>query len=422
VASPEATKSSQVDVLEVSAPIESRVVMHEGSRQLPVTGAWRPGDPVGRRQFLTRAPDRPFVLEGGGQLKGVTVAYETWGELDPAGANAVLVCHAITGDSHVSGRQGPGHPTDGWWQDMVGPGRAIDTDRYFVVCVNILGGCQGTTGPSSIDPATGRPFGADFPIVTIRDIVRTQAAVADQLGIPRWLAVVGGSMGGMQVLEWGVMYPLRVRALVPLASTAAASAWQISFSRVGRMAVQLDPKWRGGAYYDAEPGDGPHEGLALARMIAHITYRSDQIYEQKFGRDSNELLDDFLEHRFEVEGYLDHQGQKFVRRFDANSYLRLNKAMDLHDVGRNRGGLRRALARIQVPTLNISISSDTLYPCHQQEAVHEALLAAGTDSRHVVLDSPHGHDGFLIETDAVGSAVGDFLTEIEKSNGAIDHV
>jgi homoserine O-acetyltransferase len=397
--------------------------MSEGSRQLPVTGAWRPGDPVGNRRFLDLAPNRPFVLEGGGLLRGAQVAYETWGELDPSGANAVLVCHAITGDTHVTGRSGHGHPTDGWWDDMVGPGRPIDTDRYFVVCVNVLGGCQGSTGPSSLDPATGEPYGGSFPVVSIRDFVRTQAAVADELGIPRWLAVVGGSMGGMQVLEWGAMYPLRVRSLIPLASTAAATAWQISFSRVGRLAVQLDPRWRGGDYYAAEPGDGPHAGLALARMVAHITYRSDAVYESRFGRESIDGLEEFLlGQRFEVEGYLDYQGEKFVRRFDANSYLRLNKAMDLHDLGRDRGGIGRALARIQVPTLNVSISSDTLYPVHLQETVHDGLLAAGVDSRHVVLDSPHGHDGFLIETDAVGAVVGDFLTEIEKSNGAIDDV
>jgi homoserine O-acetyltransferase len=395
--------------------------MHEGSRQLPVTGAWRPGDPVGHRQFLTLPDQRPFVLEGGGQLRGVEIAYETWGELDVAGANAILICHAITGDSHVTGRSGAGHPTEGWWDDMVGPGRPIDTDRYFVVCVNVLGGCQGTTGPASVDPATGRPYGATFPVVSVRDIVRTQAAVADHLGIPRWLAVVGGSFGGMQVLEWGVMHPLRVRSLIPLATTTAATAWQISFSRVGRLAVQLDPRWRGGDYYEAEPGDGPHAGLALARIIAHITYRSDAVYESRFGRDSVDQMEEFLlDQRFQVEGYLDYQGEKFVRRFDANSYLRLNKAMDLHDLGRDRGGVERALARIQVPTLNVSISSDTLYPVHLQEAIHAGLLAGGADSRHLVLDSPHGHDGFLIETDLVGPVVDDFLTEIEKSNGAID--
>jgi len=389
----------------------------DGSRELPVTGAWRPGDPVGRRQFLALPDGRPFVLEGGGQLRGVAVAYETWGELDPSGANAILVCHAVTGDSHVTGRSAPGHPTPGWWDTMVGPGRPLDTDRYFVVCVNVLGGCQGSTGPSSVDPATGRPYGGAFPVVSVRDMVRCQAAVADHLGIPRWLTVVGGSFGGMQVLEWGVMYPLRVQSLVPIATTAAATAWQIAFSRVGRLAVQLDPKWRGGDFYDAGPGDGPHAGLALARMIAHITYRSDQVYEARFGRDGLELLDEFLlEQRFQVEGYLDYQGEKFVRRFDANSYLRLNKAMDLHDVGRNRGGALRALSRIQVPTLNLSISSDTLYPPHLQEAVHTALLAGGAASHHVTIDSPHGHDGFLIEADAVGAVLDEFLTRVEKND------
>jgi len=391
--------------------------MTERSRILPVTGAWCPGDPEGNRRFLSFDPDRPFVLEGGAQLRGLTVAYETWGELDPTGSNAVLVCHAVTGDSHLTGRSGHGHPTAGWWEALVGPGRPLDTDRWFIVCVNVLGGCQGSTGPASEDPATGRPYGSTFPVVTIRDIVRTQAAVADHLGVDQWLGVVGGSFGGMQVLEWGVMYPERMRALVPIATSTAASAWQISFSRVGRLAVQLDPKWRGGDYYDAAPGDGPHAGLALARMIAHITYRSDAVYEAKFGRDALEQLEEFaLEQRFEVEGYLDYQGEKFVRRFDANSYLRLNKAMDLHDIGRNRGGTARALRRVTAPTLNLSISSDTLYPRHQQEATHKGLLAGGALSYHVTVDSPHGHDGFLIETDPVGAVLDDFLTRVEKND------
>lgn len=395
--------------------------MTERTHELPVTGAWRAGDPVGRRRFVVLSAERPFVLEGGGQLRGVTLAYETWGELDPTGSNAVLVCHAVTGDSHVAGRSAPGHQTAGWWEGIVGPGRALDTDRYYVVCVNVLGGCQGTTGPASDEPTTGRPYGSAFPVVSVRDIVRTQAAVADHLGIGRWLTVVGGSFGGMQVLEWGVMYPNRVRSLVPIATAAAASAWQIAFSRVGRLAVQLDPRWRGGDYYDAAPGDGPQAGLALARMIAHITYRSDAVYEARFGRDGLELLDEFLlEQRFQVEGYLDYQGEKFVRRFDANSYLRLNKAMDLHDVGRSRGGPIRALGRIQVPTLNVSISSDTLYPKHQQEAVHAALRAGGAPSRHVTVDSPHGHDGFLIEHDAVGAVLGEFLTLVEKREAESD--
>ncbi len=389
--------------------------MSEGTRRLPVTGAWRPGDPVGRRQFLPLAADRPFALEGGGQLRGIEVAYETWGELDLTASNAVLLCHAVTGDAHVAGRAGPGHPQPGWWDAVVGPGKALDTDRLFVVCVNVLGGCQGTTGPASTDPATGRPYGSTFPVVSVRDIVRTQAAVAEHLGIGQWLAVVGGSFGGMQVLEWGVMFPERMRALVPIATTVAASAWQISFSRVGRLAVQLDPRWRGGDYYDAEPGDGPHAGLSLARMVAHITYRSDAVYEARFGRDPMHLLEEFtLDPGFEVEGYLDYQGEKLVRRFDANSYLLLNRAMDLHDLGRARGGIERALRRVRVPTLNLSISSDTLYPSHQQERTHRLLLDGGAPSRHVTVDSPHGHDGFLIESEAVGAVLGEFLTMVEK--------
>jgi homoserine O-acetyltransferase/O-succinyltransferase len=392
--------------------------MAEGTRLLPVTGAWRPGDPVGHRQFLSVATDHPFALEGGGQLRDIEVAYETWGELDLTASNAVLVCHAVTGDAHLAGRSGPGHPQAGWWDAVVGPGKPLDTDRLFVVCVNVLGGCQGTTGPASADPATGRPYGSTFPVVSVRDMVRTQAAVADHLGIPQWLAVVGGSFGGMQVLEWGVMFPERMRALIPIATTAAASAWQISFSRVGRLAVQLDPRWRGGDYYDAEPGDGPHAGLALARMVAHITYRSDAVYEARFGRDPMQLVEEFsLGPRFEVEGYLDYQGEKLVRRFDTNSYLLLNRAMDLHDIGRNRGGIERALRRVRVPTLNLSISSDTLYPAHQQERTHRILLDGGTPSRHVTVDSPHGHDGFLIEAEAVGAVLGEFLTMVEKRDG-----
>src|SRR4051794_4855913 len=218
---------------------------------LPVTGAWHPGDPPGGRQFARLGTDRPFVLEGGGTLQDVQLAYETWGELAPEGDNAVLVCHALTGDSHAAGDIGPGHPTPGWWDTLIGPGRAIDTDRWFVVCVNVLGGCQGTTGPASEHPDDGKPYGARYPVVTIRDMVRAEAVVAKHLGIQRWLAVIGGSMGGMQVLEWGVMFPERVRALVPVATTLAASAQQIAWWSTGRRVIRLDPRWRGGDYYDA---------------------------------------------------------------------------------------------------------------------------------------------------------------------------
>ena len=389
----------------------------------PVTGAWRPGDPVGHRRFHTLPAGRRFPLDGGGSLAEVTVAYETWGELDADASNAVLVCHAWTGDSHVRGPSGNGHPSGGWWDDVVGPGLPIDTDRFFVVCANVLGGCQGTTGPASIDPATGRPYGSSFPVVTIRDMVRTQASLADHLGVKTWASVVGGSMGGMQALEWAITYPTRVRSLVAVATCAQSTAQQIALGAVGRRAIRLDPKWRGGDYYDAEPGDGPHEGLSTARMLAQIMFRSDEVYTDRFGRQlapgdrppPERRFD--LWQRFEVERYLDHHGDKLVRRFDANSYLIIAKAMDLHDVGRGRGGLEAAMRRIAGPVLSIGVSSDVLYPTYQQRQIH-ALVAhhehGEVRSRYVEIDSPDGHDGFLIEADAVGQPIGTFLEEVSK--------
>ncbi len=379
---------------------------------MPVTGAWCDGDPVGNRQFLTIADDRPFVLEMGGALHAPQIAYETWGELDESGSNAVLVCHALTGDSHAAGGLSVAHKSDGWWNDFVGPGLAIDTDRYFVVCANVLGGCQGTTGPSSIDPATGKPYGSSFPVVTIRDMVRAQARLADHLGIDVWNHVVGGSMGGMQVIEWAIMYPNRLRSFTCLASTMAASAQQIAWSALGRTALALDPKWRGGDYYDAEISDGPHAGLAAARAVAQVTYRSDEVFQQRFGREVADSLDDFgLWGRFQVESYLDHHGQKLARRFDANSYLVLNRAMDLHDVGRGRNGIENAARRVLVPGLVISISSDMLYQPWQQREMASALEAAGLPVDYHVIDSPQGHDGFLLESAAVGPLIAKFIAD-----------
>lgn len=382
---------------------------------LPVTGAWRPGDPPGRRRFTSLATDRPFVLEGGGMLRDIAIAYETWGELAPDAGNAVLVCHALTGDSHAAGPIAEGHLTPGWWDDMIGPGKALDTDRLFVVCVNTLGGCQGTTGPASAHPDTGRPYGSAFPVVSVRDWVRTQAAVANGLGVRQWLSVVGGSMGGMQVLEWGVMFPERVRSLVPIATAAAASAQQIAWWSTGRRIIRLDPRWRGGDYYDAPPGDGPGEGLAMARMVSQITFRSDDVFTDRFGREVVEGLDGFtMWQRFQVERYLEYHGDKLARRFDANSYLLLTKAMDLHDIGRGRGGIDAALARITVPTLLLGVDSDMLYPTYQQRQIADGLAAAGTPAEYVEVHSPHGHDGFLIDVDQVGGAVSEFLTRLEK--------
>jgi homoserine O-acetyltransferase len=382
----------------------------------PVTGAWRPGDAPGRRQFLRMATDRDLVLEGGGRLRDVTMAYETWGTLAPDASNAVLVCHAWTGDSHVFGPSGHGHVSPGWWEGVVGPGQAIDTDRYFVVCSNVIGGCQGSTGPASPHPDDGRPYGSRFPVVSVRDMVRTQRILADHLGIERWLSVVGGSMGGMQALEWAIMYPRRVASIMPICACIEATAQQIAWSAIGRRAIRLDHRWRGGDYYDAEPGDGPHEGLALARMVAQVTFRSDEVFTDRFGRalaDADTDVADLWQ-RYEVERYLDYHGEKLVRRFDANSYLVLGKAMDLHDVARGRGGRAAALARIQVPVLSIGVWSDILYPSYQQRRLAELVVEAGAPAEYVEIDSPHGHDAFLIDVDQVGDAVSKFLAEVES--------
>jgi homoserine O-acetyltransferase/O-succinyltransferase len=382
----------------------------------PVSGAWRPGDDPGHRRFLTIAADRPFALDHGGRLSDLTVAYETWGQLDAGGSNALLVCHAWTGDSHLAGPAGRGHPAAGWWEGVVGPGLPIDTERYFVVCANVLGGCQGSTGPASADPATGRPYASAFPVITIRDMVRVQARLADHLGVERWLSVLGGSMGGMQVLEWGITYPDRVRSLVAIATCAQATAQQIAWGAIGRRSIRLDRRWRGGDYYDAEPGDGPHEGLSIARMVAQVTFRSDNAFTDRFGRELAEGDHDEpgLWQRFEVERYLDHHGVKLVRRFDANSYLVIGKAMDLHDVGKGRGGLEAAMCRIKVPTLVLGISSDMLYPIYQQIQIHHLLARHGTPTELVEIVSPHGHDAFLINLDQVAEPIGTFLDEVAK--------
>ena len=379
---------------------------------LPASGAWKVGDDAGDRSFIDVAGGRPFALEGGAVLDEAVVAYETWGTLDDDASNAILVCHALTGDSHAFGPPTNAHPSPGWWNGAIGPGKAIDTDRFFVVCVNVLGGCQGSTGPASLHPDDGRPYGARFPVVSIRDMVRSQASVADELGIRRWHSVIGGSMGGMQALEWGVMYPERVGSVVVIASCEAASAQQIGWWSVGRRVIRMDPAWRDGDYYDADPGHGPHEGLAVARMVSQITFRSDSVFTDRFGRELVESLDGFqLWQRFQVERYLEYHGDKLVRRFDANSYLVLTKAMDLHDVGRNRGGPDAALARLRSPLLAIGVSSDILYPAEQSRQIAERAAGVGVPAAYSELDSPHGHDAFLIENEAVGDMLVPFLDD-----------
>lgn len=406
---------SATDVTADDHPADAHI---DGS-PIPVSGAWAVGSPVGHRKFHHIGGSRRFHLEGGGHLEGIDVAYETWGTLDDRGSNAVLVCHALTGDSHVAGHSGDGHPTAGWWDVLVGPGRTLDTDELFVVGVNVLGGCQGSTGPASVDPHTGGRYGSRFPVVSIRDMVRCQASLADGLGIRRWASVIGGSMGGMQAIEWAVMYPERVASLFLASTTTEASAQQIAWSHIGRMAVQADPRFRGGDYYDAEPGDGPHRGLAVARMAAMVTYRSDEVFSQRFGRTVLNQFDFSLDRTFDIEGYLDYQGLKLALRFDANSYLRLNRAMDLHDLGRGRGSTQAALARIRCPSVVTAIRSDGLYPPHQQRELHEGLVACGLASEFIEVDSPHGHDGFLIDTERLArpiSAVVDQGLHLQKPN------
>lgn len=383
----------------------------------PASGAWFPGQPVGHRLFHTFANDRPFSLEGGGSLSDVTIAYETWGELNEDASNAILVCHAWTGDSHATSSGDKSLTTSGWWEGFVGPGRAIDTDKYFVVCSNVLGGCQGSTGPASAHPVDQRPYALRFPVVTIRDMVRAQAQLADALGVRRWHSVVGGSMGGMQALEWAVIMPERVGSVMAIATCAAASAQQIAWTSIGRRVLMNDPAFNKGDYYDAGPDQGPWLGLSMARMIAQITFRTDTRFSEKFGRQlptgqvQGDALDLFSE--FAVEKYLDHHGEKLVRRFDANSYLYIGKAMDLHDVGRGRGGIESALGRIKVPTLTLSIDSDILYPPYQQEMIAQAVAGNNELNRHVTVTSQEGHDGFLIEVVPVGAGIRDFLEVLE---------
>jgi homoserine O-acetyltransferase/O-succinyltransferase len=362
------------------------------------TGAWRESDPPAAREF---AGIGAFTFESGESLPYVRIAYETWGELSPAADNAVLVLHALTGDSHAVGPAGPGQQTAGWWSGIIGPGKAIDTDRWFVVVPNMLGGCQGTTGPASIAP-DGAEWGPRFPFTTIRDQVNAQAAFADELGIDRWAAVVGGSMGGMQALEWAVSFPERVERLAVLAAPPFSTADQIALNSVQIEALRTDPQFRGGLYYDAGDGDGPHQGLALARRMALLNYRSPSELNARFERTWQSGISPLGGGgRFAVESYLDFHGNKFTRRFDANSYVTLVQAMNSHDVGRDRGGVAAALARVTARTLVLGIDSDRLFPVEGQEVIASHLPDTIDGRVPVVIRSDFGHDGFLIEDDAV---------------------
>jgi homoserine O-acetyltransferase len=358
------------------------------------SGAWRESDPVGNRKF---AGIGAFDFEGGGSLPYVRIAYETWGELSPRRDNAILVLHALTGDSHVMGAPGSGHPTPGWWNGMVGPGKAIDTDRWFVVAPNMLGGCQGTTGPASLAP-DGYEWGPRFPFTTIRDQVTAQAAFSDVIGIDRWAAVIGGSMGGMQSLEWAVSYPDRVERVAVIAAPPDSTADQIALNSVQIEAIRTDPLFRSGHYYEAKAGDGPHRGLALARRMALLNYRSPSELNDRFQRSWQSEISPLGDGgRFAVESYLDFHGNKFSRRFDANSYVTLVEAMNSHDIGRDRGGVDAALARATARALVLGIDSDRLFPVEGQVMIAAHLPGNIDGTTPVVIESSFGHDGFLIE-------------------------
>jgi homoserine O-acetyltransferase len=370
----------------------------------PVTGAWRPGDPPGRRKFASpfgggRDQRGGLDLEAGGHLGEVTVAYETWGKLNARASNAVLVLHALSGDSHVSGPVEPGHASPGWWGPLVGPGAPIDTSRYFVVCPNVLGGCQGTTGPSSW-AADKKPYGSRFPVVTVKDQVAVERALASELGIDAWYAVAGGSMGGMRAIQWAVDFPSRVERAVVIATGAAASAEQIALCWLQDQAIRLDPDFRGGDYYDAQRG--PATGLAVARGIGHLSYRSEIELQRRFANNAQDHEAPLRRGRYAVESYLEHHGEKMIRRFDANSYLVLSEAMNHYDLGRGYGGARAALSRVKAQVTIAGISSDRLYPLRLQWELAE-LLGCVDDVR--VIDSIVGHDAFLVEHQAVGEMI-----------------
>ncbi|MDP6980945.1 MAG: homoserine O-acetyltransferase [Myxococcota bacterium] len=366
----------------------------------------------------TYVSSAPLALASGAELPELTVCYETWGELDAERSNAVLICHALSGDSHVARHEDDDDP--GWWDLLVGPGKAIDTDRYFVICSNVLGGCRGTTGPNFIDPATGRPYGADFPVVTVADMVEVQKRLVDHLGIETLRAVVGGSLGGLQVLDWATRYPATVGAAIVVAAAPRLSSQGIAFDVVGRNAIRHDPRFAEGQYYG---GPGPEAGLALARMLAHITYLSDESMRSKFdpARLQPREIETGFESTFSVGTYLAHQGDRFVERFDANSYITLSTAMDFFDMGETDAALRDALAPSTCRWLFLSFSSDWLYPPSASQRIVDALLSQGRTVSSCVVKSPAGHDSFLLEDSMRDGArmISAALTAVPGADAAI---
>lgn len=370
---------------------------------------------VEKRQFTCADPPNEMDLDCGRKLGPITLAYETYGELSGDKSNAILIEHALSGDAHAAGRHSPEDSKPGWWDTMVGPGKAFDTDRYFIICSNVIGGCQGSTGPSSINPATGAAYGLDFPIITIADMVRAQTYLIEHLGIKQLLAVAGGSMGGMQTLEWACRWPTRVRSAIVIASTPLLSAQALAFDAVGRNAIQADPAYKSGSYYDhAAPG----QGLSIARMLAHITYLSDTSMRNKFGRalQNSETYNWDFYSEFSVETYLDYQGEQFVNRFDANSYQYITKAINYFDLAADYGSLDKAMAKVGGKILVLSYSSDWLYPPYQSEEVVYSLVREQKLPSYCNIESEYGHDGFLLEVETMTKIVSGFLAHTMDPN------
>jgi homoserine O-acetyltransferase len=368
---------------------------------------------VRTQQFTFAEPPQELELECGQRLGPITLAYETYGDLAPAKDNAVLVFHALSGDAHVAGYHCKEDRKPGWWDIMVGPGKPFDTTKYFIICANIIGGCKGSTGPSSRNPATGRPYAMDFPMVTVGDMVRAQARLLDHLGIERLLSMTGGSMGGMQVLEFAVRYPDRAASAIAIATTARLSAQGIAFNEVGRQAIMTDPNWREGNYYGHEP---PRAGLAIARMIGHITYLSDEQMHAKFGRrlQDRATVGYGFKTDFQVESYLRYQGDSFVRRFDANSYLYISKAMDYFDLAAKYGSLVQALEGARAEFLVVSFTSDWLFPTYQSKETVRALKANGVPTTFLEIPSTYGHDAFLVPNPQLAETVTGFLANVQR--------
>jgi homoserine O-acetyltransferase len=360
---------------------------------------------------------KPLQLDSGGQLVDLQIAYQTYGTLNSDGTNAILICHALTGDQHVASTN-PVTGKPGWWSEMVGPGKPIDTDRYFVICSNVVGGCMGTTGPASTNPATDRVYGLDLPVITVRDMVRAQAMLLDHLGIDTLFSVAGGSLGGMQVLQWAAAYPERVFSALPLATGARHSSQNIAFHEVGRQAVMADPDWRGGRYFEA--GVSPRKGLAVARMAAHITYLSEEALHRKFGRnlqDRDKPTFGF-DADFQIESYLRYQGSAFVDRFDANSYLYMTRAMDYFDLAADYGGrLANAFLGTKTRFCVASFTSDWLFPTIENKAVVRALNAAGASVSFVEIDTDRGHDAFLLDEPELFATIRGFLSAAGEARG-----